>query len=162
MGQIIEILSDILTQLDARQNQYIKKYDERSDDYMECIHIVKHALLKEVDKDVFNSSFNSPFNALIDRRIHLSKETLQKKNKEYASENDPFHNFKAAGRRRDQTPEQALVGMMAKHEVSVDDLVEWAGISPERITKKLIDEKIGDNINYLILLEGLLKERIGG
>lgn len=101
------------------------------------------------------------FDKLVDRRIYLIKEILQKKNKEYASEGDRFHNFNAAGRKRNQTPEQALMGMMAKHEVSVDDLVEWTETSPEKITVKLIDEKIGDNINYLVLLEGLLRKRIG-
>lgn len=101
------------------------------------------------------------FDKLVDRRIYLIKETLQKKNKEYASKDNRFHNFNAAGRKYNRTPEQALVGMMSKHEVSVDDLVEWAGTTPERITTKLIDEKIGDNINYLILLEGLLRKRIG-
>ena len=50
--------------------------------------------------------------------------------------------------------------MMLKHEVSVLDLVEWSESEPTRITEELIDEKIGDNINYLILLEGMLKHRI--
>ena len=49
---------------------------------------------------------------------------------------------------------------MLKHEVSVLDLVEWSESEPTRITEELIDEKIGDNINYLILLEGMLKHRI--
>jgi len=52
----------------------------------------------------------------------------------------------------DETPERALWGMAKKHLVSVTDLIHGrAEVTPERI-----DEKIGDMINYLILLEGLL------
>lgn len=161
MTNTIEVLSDILTQLDARQNEHMDLAGTESRPLRGAIRIIRRALLKEADKDVSNSPFNSPFDKLVDRRISLIKTILHKKGNEYATNDDRFHNFNAAGKKRNQTPEQALMGMMAKHEVSVDDIVEWAGISPERITEKLIDEKIGDNIVYLILLEGLLRKRIG-
>jgi hypothetical protein len=157
MNNTLEVLGDILAQLGARQNQYTKIHGNKSVILDDVIGLIRKFILKEADKDVADQ----PFDVLVDRRIAHIKATIQKKGKGYATDDDRFHNFKAAGRKRNQTPEQALMGMMAKHEVLVDDLVEWAGTTPEKITTKLINEKIGDNINYLILLEGLLKERIG-
>ncbi|MBE9592101.1 MAG: hypothetical protein IMF19_01345, partial [Proteobacteria bacterium] len=47
-----------------------------------------------------------------------------------------------------------------KHIVSVFDLVQWADTEGDMLTEAVIDEKIGDTINYLILLEGLLLRRM--
>lgn len=96
------------------------------------------------------------FNVLLDKRLESIKSVLGSKAKEYASGDNRFHNFDVAARIAGTTPEKALMGMMLKHEVSVRDLVN----NPENATIELIDEKIGDNVNYLILLEGLLKRRI--
>lgn len=77
-------------------------------------------------------------------------EVLFEKHTEYATE-DHFHNFNVAAALQGITPQQALVGMMDKHVVSVHDLVndyaEGKEISPEKWL-----EKIGDNINYLLIL----------
>ncbi len=100
------------------------------------------------------------FNKIVAKRIDKIQATLARKEKEYAADNDRFHNFRVAARIADTTPERALHGMMLKHEVSAMDLIEWADRCPERLTEALIDEKIGDFINYLILLEGLLTERV--
>jgi len=97
---------------------------------------------------------------LLDSRFEKTRTTLGSKAEEYASENNRLHNFDVAARILDVTPEQALQGMMLKHIVSILDLVEWAGAEPERITSQLVDEKIGDTINYLILLEALLLRRM--
>ena len=53
------------------------------------------------------------------------------------------------------TPLQALDGMMLKHYVSYQDIVE--GITNPTIN--VIDQKIGDLICYLILAEALLIEK---
>jgi len=100
------------------------------------------------------------FDEIVNSRVLKIKQTLGSKAKEYASKTDRFHNFNIAGRIANTTPEKALYGMMLKHEVSVFDLIEMADTEPEKLTVALIDEKIGDNINYLILLEGLLKKRV--
>lgn len=93
-------------------------------------------------------------------RVEKIQTILGQKAEEYATDSDRYHNFNVAARMNDTTPEKALKGMMLKHEVSVNDLIEWADTSPKKLTLELIEEKIGDNINYLILLEGMLKERI--
>lgn len=96
------------------------------------------------------------FDQVVENRIEQIRSVLHKKAKEYASTTDRFHNFRVAARKMNSTPEVALQGMMAKHEVAVLDMIN----DPGKATIRLIEEKIGDNINYLILLEGLLKERI--
>ena len=98
---------------------------------------------------------------LIDKRFEKTRNTLQLKEAEYASQDNRLHNFDVGARILEVTPEQALQGMMLKHIISILDLIEWTGTSPERITSELVDEKIGDTINYLILLEALLLRRLG-
>lgn len=99
---------------------------------------------------------NNTFTLLVDKRLNHCAQTLVKKGKEYASVTDRLHNFKVAARVNDTTPEKALWGMYTKHLVSVMDLVEYPGDA----TAELIIEKIGDSINYMVLLEALLIERI--
>ena len=100
------------------------------------------------------------FEIVLEKRIKSIKGVLGAKAGEYASGDDRLHNFKIAARIENVTPEKALKGMMVKHEVSIQDLIRYTEESPEKITEYLINEKIGDCINYLILLEALLKERI--
>ena len=100
------------------------------------------------------------FTFTVSQRCSAIKNVLQAKAQEYASTTSRFHNFEVAARIANTTPEKALKGMMLKHEVSVMDLIEWAESSPQKLSIAIIDEKIGDNINYLILLEGLLIRRV--
>lgn len=96
------------------------------------------------------------FEAVLERRLERIREVLGVKAGEYATGADRYHNFHQAARMNKETPERALWGMSTKHLVSVKDLVDWTESDPERITPEMADEKIGDMINYLILLEGLL------
>ncbi len=98
------------------------------------------------------------FDVILERRIGLIKKVLAGKAKEYGPV-DRLHNFKAASKIGTEcTPESALLGMMKKHIVSMVDIVE--GISEGSIPSQvLIDEKLGDVINYTILLESMLAER---
>lgn len=98
------------------------------------------------------------FEGLVVRRLEHCGEVLCSKGEEYSRNGDRLHNFKSAGRKRNVSPVEALMGMKAKHDVSIDDLVSdlGKGIIP---TKAFLDEKIGDSINYLLLLEGLIEER---
>lgn len=116
----------------------------------------------------------STFNEILIKTLTASERMLATKAGEYASDADRFHNFKRAAARLGITPEQALIGMEAKHDTSILDLVNGcniadnprptrgvsilAGVNKE-LLKQRIDEKIGDSINYRILLKGLLYER---
>ena len=100
------------------------------------------------------------FNEVIDGVVKSIQTVLKQKAQEYASNESRFHNFEVAGRKLNVTPEKALLGMMIKHEVSIEDMVNWIETNPGKLTVDMINEKIGDNINYLILLKGLLITRI--
>lgn len=102
------------------------------------------------------------FEDCIENRIQYIREVLSAKAEEYATGDNRFHTFDVAARILNITPEQALQGMMLKHIVSVFDLVEWVDANSDLLTKQIIDEKVGDTINYLILLEGLLLRRVEG
>lgn len=100
------------------------------------------------------------FTDVVESRIEKTRKVLIKKEEEYASTEDRFHNFKVAARILNCTPENALLGMAMKHFVSVLDIVESLDTPNPKLDIPLIDEKIGDAINYLILLEGMLLQRI--
>ena len=71
---------------------------------------------------------------------------------------DRLHNFNRAAEMLRTTREKALVGMWAKHVVSILDIVDdFPKVVP---SIEMIDEKLGDLINYSILLEANLKEDI--
>ncbi len=98
------------------------------------------------------------FNSIVENRLNTCQEVLSNKDREYSSGSDRHHNFKVAAAMSDTTPELALWGMWVKHLVSVRDLVEFPGDA----TPELLKEKIGDVINYALLLEGLLTEVMDG
>ena len=93
------------------------------------------------------------FEKIINLRLALCRDTLTRKAVEYATE-DRLHNFKIAGQVQGLTPVQALAGMMAKHTVSVYDMCTSGDVYPPEVWA----EKIGDSINYLLLLDALVRE----
>ena len=88
------------------------------------------------------------FEKIFERQVAQSREVLLTKAKEYATDDDRLHNFEAASALIGGTPEQALWGFAVKHLVSISDMVKDA----EYHSEEKWDEKIGDAINYLILL----------
>ena len=96
------------------------------------------------------------FDVILSDRLNRIKTVLGNKAKEYAVGGDRLHNFKVAARINNCTPAEALWGMAMKHLVCIEDLIQ----DRVKATDGLIDEKIGDMINYLILLEALLQETI--
>ena len=101
---------------------------------------------------------NTDFDKVVDDQLNHCKSLLCSKGKEYDSDTkDRFHSFKVAAELQNETPFEALSGMMAKHTVSIYDLLR-SGSSNLTIW----DEKITDHINYLLLLKGLLMDEYGG
>ena len=93
------------------------------------------------------------FNEIIQKRIALCLDMLIDKANEYATD-DRLHNFKVAASVQGIKPIEALAGMMAKHTVSIYDMM----CSDKRYPLEMWEEKIGDHINYLLLLRALLEE----
>lgn len=108
---------------------------------------------------------NKEFDKVVAVRIERIKKSLQSKGKEYALTSDRLKNFKSASLLLSQSPEKALLGYLTKHIVSIYDMVEYDTdinsldglLSLSSLAQ--FNEKIGDAINYLILLEALLIER---
>lgn len=102
------------------------------------------------------------FDKVVERRLVLIKEILLRKRAEYTPEGgDRLHNFNRAADMLNCSPHRALVGMWAKHIISILDMVDRIGPTPGLEYKpsvEMIEEKIGDAINYLVLLEAMLKE----
>jgi hypothetical protein len=99
------------------------------------------------------------FDTLVDTRCMQIKRTLIEKGREYRRNFDPLHNFRVAAKVNNTTEEKALWGFAIKHYVSFLDIINdmEAGILPK---EEAVDEKIGDLINYLILCEASIKEKI--
>lgn len=94
------------------------------------------------------------FNHELKVQMQRSVDILCKKAVEYATD-DRLHNFKIAAALEQITPVQALAGMMSKHTVSVYDMC----MSGEEYPIELWEEKITDHINYLLLLNAMVRER---
>ena len=100
------------------------------------------------------------FNTILHDRLTVIKGVLASKAKEYATEDgDRLQNFKDAAILGNTTPERALKGMLLKHLVSVFMIIDELD-KGKIASRAMIDEKLGDSINYFILLEALLKERL--
>ena len=98
---------------------------------------------------------NEEFEKIIGTAISRCMDTLKVKQGEYATE-DRLHNFNVAAELQNCTPITALAGMMAKHTVSVYDLIQRHE-KDEHIPIELWCEKIGDHINYLLLLTAIVE-----
>lgn len=109
----------------------------------------KHAPTEDTDP-------TDPFASYIDDMLIHCKGVLFKKNKGYNTDADPTGNFKRAAALQGISDKQALIGMMDKHVVSVHDMV-CRDANGEKFSESLWKEKIGDNINYLLILYAMTK-----
>ncbi len=98
------------------------------------------------------------FQEVVENAKDRIDKSLASKGKEYGR-GDRLSNFKRVANILGCTPERALLGMWVKHIEStitiVDDIDKNEAISPE-----ILNEKIMDMINYPILLEALILERL--
>ena len=95
------------------------------------------------------------FDRLFAEQVDRSRNVLCEKAKEYAI-GDRLHNFKVAAELQNCSVPAALAGMMAKHTISVYDMCKdpnW-----EDFSLSLWEEKLGDHINYLFLLNAAVRE----
>ena len=99
------------------------------------------------------------FEAVLAHRIALINKGLTNKNREYATAENPMHNFDRAAEVLRQSPEKCLVGFWMKHIISILDMVD-SNLDMILPTGERIEEKIGDAINYLIILEAMLRQRL--
>ena len=95
------------------------------------------------------------FNAILDQRVRKMRDTLTAKRADYApGGDDALHNFRVASLMNGRPMEVELWGFLTKHLVSLRDGV----LGTEERVDTWWDEKIGDAINYLVLLEACIAE----
>jgi hypothetical protein len=96
---------------------------------------------------------------VVQRRVQLIKEILDQKNSEYADKEDVFKAFTESLPLSFHDTKQAVAWeFMVKHLQSIKMIIEAKAKSGKLPNEKMLEEKIGDAINYLILIEGMFKE----
>ena len=95
------------------------------------------------------------FKSIITQMQEDSLATLLEKNSGYSNA-DPLHNFHQAAKLKGETTFKAIGGMMAKHTVSIYDLINKA--SEEYVPEEVWFEKIQDHMNYLLFLWAAVEE----
>ena len=96
------------------------------------------------------------FNESIEEQIELCRSVLVDKGEEYTPGSDRLSNFRQAAAAQNITMKQALAGMMAKHTISIYDMI-W---QEEDASMEKWEEKIGDHLNYLLILKAILVEEL--
>ena len=97
------------------------------------------------------------FDFIINDAIKHIKKTLAEKRIEYANDDDIFYNFELGAKlSKDSTKEQTLWNYNTKHIASIIGMI----FNDVPLNKELVREKIGDAINYLILLQAMFFETI--
>ena len=96
------------------------------------------------------------FEKAVSDQLATCKELLFSKSDSYNEGDDKLRNFRVAAILQGITTEAALGGMLAKHIVSVYDMIE-GGI--ENYWVGTWEEKIADSINYLLILKAMVAER---
>jgi hypothetical protein len=98
------------------------------------------------------------FKKLLESRFSKTRETYSTKMNEYATDLDVFQSFRrGVGFSFHDTPEGVAWEYTCKHLECIKTII--SKLPGEVPTDELLEEKIGDAINYLIILEGLIKER---
>ena len=97
---------------------------------------------------------NNEFQEVLEETLGWCNDVLGKKAGEYANETDRLRNFKQVVHLESKTQKQAVTGLMSK---PITSLFDWVGDDQDRSMDEW-NEKIGDSINYLILLKAVIVE----
>lgn len=92
------------------------------------------------------------FEVVVNDMLTLSREVLTTKNAAYNPDADKLETFKIAAGFTGETPSQALWGMAVKHLVAVKKMIDSDAFYPPEVW----NEKLGDSINYFLLLRALV------
>ena len=132
-------------------DEYVRQHPE---DWVEVTYeeyLDQERLLKETAPTKF-------FEKELASTIESIQKTLGQKGKEYSTNVDKFHSFNEGAKILGCIPEKCLDAYMTKHLVSYRDMLNRLQ-NGEIPSNELIDEKLGDIINYFILQKIQLKKR---
>jgi hypothetical protein len=134
------------------QQQFSAENTSFSDKMIEISKIKKSVLPFGTDKEV-------DFDMEIQSTIQKIKQLLLVKGKEYRRNNNPYHNFEVAARKKNITPEKALDGFLLKHLVSYDDMLNdiEQGVLPKI---EVVEEKFSDILVYFMIQKAQILNRI--
>lgn len=99
------------------------------------------------------------FEEVVDCFLNSIRETLITKGAEYRRQNNPFHNFDMGSKRSGLIREKVLDGFLLKHEISIEDITNDL-VDGKLPTIKVLDEKFGDNVIYLIIKMASIIDKI--
>lgn len=99
------------------------------------------------------------WNELLERKLANTRTVLAGKAEEYSHDGDRLSNFKRAAELLQCTPEEALLGFVTKHVIALYDFTAALGVG-RCMTLEQWAEKTGDIRNYMLLLDGLIEERL--
>lgn len=99
------------------------------------------------------------FTQVVKSRLGKIEATLIAKADEYAR-GDRLSNFKKIAAFRGVTPEDACMGLVIKHVAALDDFIADLGEGTMQPYARW-DEKLGDIMAYMVLLDALIQERVG-
>lgn len=99
------------------------------------------------------------FNKVLQERIYKIQKILAAKSEEYVRNDNKMHNFDKGSDLTGKSREDVLLGFALKHWISVNDILD--DMSKGKLpTRELVDEKLGDWINYMCLLEASIIDKI--
>lgn len=96
------------------------------------------------------------FNEFLESMLDKISNTLTTKAEQYSTGTDRFHNFKRAAIFDNKSSIEALRGMQTKHRVAIADFLDQTNITDTPYEQW--EEKIVDNINYYLLMLGMIKD----
>lgn len=100
---------------------------------------------------------NRAFDAILAERLAKTRTVLASKGDQYDAPGDRLRNFKDAAALTGESPAQVCIGFMAKHLVGLFDVVNRQARG-DHSRDHLLDERVTDAVNYLVLLEALVAD----
>lgn len=99
------------------------------------------------------------FEEVVDCFLNSIRNTLLVKGVEYRRNGNVFHNFDEGSKRSGLIREKVLDGFLLKHEISIADITNDL-VDGKLPTIKVLDEKFGDNVIYLIIKMASIIDKI--
>ena len=96
------------------------------------------------------------FDKSVAAQLAICEDVLLSKGSEYALDSDRLSHFKRSASLMGCSVKQAIFNMLAKHIISISDMVA----SDQKFSRERWSEKITDAINYLIILRATVMEEL--
>lgn len=101
---------------------------------------------------------NKEFDDVVNQTMEETALLLKRKGLEYSSDADRLSAFKDIAKEAGVSSKQALLVLKSKHTGAIAKYIRNDAKGLQQILNEPIEQRIYDDINYLILLLGLLKE----